>query len=69
LNILLKKDDPTERNNLAGKMPCQVRDLEKKLEEYRMITVEPQLKEPLELNSDPKGDPRNNGNKFWPGWC
>lgn len=50
-------------------MPCKVRDLEKRLDEYQSMVVLPQVKEPLHLYHDPRGDPRNTNNKFWPGWC
>lgn len=63
------KDDPQEKNNLAGEMPCKVRELEKQINKYRKITKHPKLKEPLALHNNPNGDPRNTDDKFWPGWC
>lgn len=50
-------------------MPCHVRELEEKLEEYKKITVDPQFKEPFELYNDMRVDPRKSNNQFWPGWC
>jgi hypothetical protein len=59
-----------EEKNLAGKeMACKIRDLELKLIEYRQITVEPLVKEPVEDYRDPKADPAKWGDKFSPGWC
>jgi hypothetical protein len=63
------KDDPLERNNLAAQMPCLIRDLQYKLDDFRKITVEPQIKEPLERYSDPRADPKKWGDTFSPGWC
>lgn len=65
----LKSDDPLEENNLAAHMACKIRELESQLREYIEITVEPELKEPLSMHNDPRADPRNFGNMFWPGWC
>lgn len=56
-------------NNLAGEMPCKVQELEKKLDEYRRITIHPQLIEPLELYNNQNGNPQKTDDKFWPGWC
>lgn len=67
--ICVKIEDPYETTNLASHLPCHVRDLEQKLEEYKTIAVEPQLKEPLQDYNDPRGNPINTNNQFWPGWC
>lgn len=50
-------------------MPCLIRDLQYKLDDFRKITVEPQIKEPLERYSDPRADPKKWGDTFSPGWC
>jgi hypothetical protein len=67
--FVYKTEDPYEKTNLASHLPCYVRDLERKLEEYKTIAVEPQLKEPLQDYNDPRGNPINTNNQFWPGWC
>ena len=65
----LFKDDPNERENLAGEMIEKLRELESLLEEYKKVTVDPQVKEPVQDYRDPKGDPALWGDKFSPGWC
>ena len=63
------KDDPNERENLAGEMIEKLRELESLLEGYKEVTVDPQVKEPVQDYRDPKGDPALWGDKFSPGWC
>lgn len=62
-------DDPTEKFNQASQMPCLIRDLEKQLNDYRKIVVEPQIKEPITEYVDERADPRKTNDQFWPGWC
>jgi hypothetical protein len=60
------KDDPYEKNNLAFKYPCKLKELELKLEEYKHDSVVPLVTEPA--NFDKKSNP--NANDQWaPGWC
>lgn len=61
------KEDPLEALNLAGRLPCRVRDLERKIGEYRRRTVQPVITEPPFF--DPKSNPAKFGDKWSPGWC
>ena len=61
------KDDPLEKENLAGKLPCLVRDLESKINGYKKKSMTPVITKPPFF--DPKSNPAKFGDKWLPGWC
>ncbi len=65
MNIL--KDDPNERNNLALKFPCKLKELELEIENYKLKSVPPLVKNPFQFSVN--SDPAKFGDKWQPGWC
>ncbi|CAF0746120.1 unnamed protein product [Brachionus calyciflorus] len=63
------KDDPLEMDNLARVYPCLVLEMEEKLEEFKKISVPPQVKEPTSIFGNPDASPALWGDKWSPGWC
>ena len=61
------KDDPYEKNNLAFKYPCKLKELELKLEEYKHDSVVPLISKPSNFVSE--SNPSKFGDKWSPGWC
>ncbi|XP_067658427.1 arylsulfatase B-like [Haliotis asinina] len=56
--------DPTERHDLSAQLPDAVAKLKSRLLEYRKQMIPANYPKP-----DPKGNPRNFGNAWTPGWC
>ncbi|CAH1273824.1 ARSB [Branchiostoma lanceolatum] len=58
------KDDPTEHHNLADTMPDKLKEMQGKLEDYRMTIVPA-----IWPKNDPKGNPKHWDGAWSPGWC
>ncbi|KAK7469502.1 hypothetical protein BaRGS_00036481, partial [Batillaria attramentaria] len=58
------KEDPEERDNLAEAQPDMMRFMLTRLDQWMKSGVPPQ-NQPL----DPRGDPKNWGGVWTPGWC
>ncbi|XP_071109637.1 arylsulfatase B-like [Haliotis cracherodii] len=58
------RDDPTEHNDLAQKMPDIVNKLKARMDDYRKQMVPADYPAP-----DPAANPKNFGNAWTPGWC
>jgi len=59
------KEDPTEHNNLYGKLPEVVKKLEDRLAEVKAKNYVP----PNWPAGDPNSNPNNYGGAWTPGWC
>ncbi|XP_076451993.1 arylsulfatase B-like isoform X2 [Babylonia areolata] len=58
------KDDPTEHNDLADKMPDLVNKLKDRMAEYKNKYVQPNFPA-----YDPNSNPEKYGGAWTPGWC
>ncbi|XP_046580068.1 arylsulfatase B-like [Haliotis rubra] len=64
LQLFNVMDDPTERHDLASKLPDVVAKLKSRLLEYKKQMVAPNYPA-----TNPNSDPRKYGNTWTPGWC
>ncbi|XP_067670409.1 arylsulfatase B-like [Haliotis asinina] len=58
------REDPTEHNNIAQKMPDMVAKVRARVEEYKKTMVPSNYPD-----GDPASDPSNFGGVWSPGWC
>lgn len=61
------REDPYERNNLANERPEILKRLTQTLAEFNKTTVKP-INDP-NMVVDDKGLPRNQADRWQPGWC
>ena len=59
-------DDQYERKNLALKIPCKLKELELEVENYKLKSVPPLVKNPF--HNTVNSDPAQFGDKWQSGW-